>query len=83
MYEWLWGHTKAQIELMMIDAPYTCYEADKDKKRQAGDKEPPSEEAMKDAVRRWEERKKTRKFKLGDFLGGSSKPVEQEQINKE
>lgn len=83
MYEYFWGHTKAQIELMTIDGIYTCYKKDEKKNSGGGSHTPPSPEKMKDVVRRWEENKKKRKFKLEDFLGGgASKPAAEGSQNK-
>lgn len=76
MYEFNWGFTKAQIDLMNIDAPYTCYEAAKEDRTSGGSKEPPSREKMEETVRKWEERKKTRKFNLETFLGKGVLPKE-------
>lgn len=67
MYEYYWGHTAAQVDLMTADAPFVAY-----KKR-----EQTKEEKMKNYTRekakrdydRWLERKKNRKTGLQTFLG--------------
>ena len=63
MYEYNWVYTIAQIELMTIDAPLTCYKArEKDKNT------PPTAEELNETVREWKERKKKRKWKMEDLL---------------
>lgn len=63
MYEYNWVYTIAQIELMTIDAPLTCYKArEKDKNT------PPTAEELNETVREWKERKQKRKWKMEDLL---------------
>ena len=63
MYEYKWVYTIAQIELMTIDAPLTCYKArEKDKNT------PPTAEELTETVREWRERKTKRKWKMEDLL---------------
>ena len=65
MYEYYWGYTAAQIELASIDAPYVAYKA---KEKKSGiDPDYNREKANRD-YKKWEERRKKRKFKLDDFL---------------
>lgn len=63
MYEYNWVYTIAQIELMNIDAPITCY-----KKRKRAEGEKPTQKEMGETVERWKERKKKRKWKMQDLL---------------
>lgn len=62
MYEYYYVYTIAQIELMNIDVPMTCYRRKRDKDA------PPTREEMDETVRKWEERKKRRKWKIEDLL---------------
>lgn len=63
MYEYNWVYTIAQIELMTIDAPLTCYKArEKDKNT------PPTADELNETVKEWKERKKKRKWKMEDLL---------------
>ena len=67
MYEYMWGMTAAQIELMTADAPFIAY-----KKREKSDEEKRKSYTREQARRdyeKWEQRKRTRKFNLGTFLG--------------
>ena len=81
MYEYYWGHTAAQIELMDIDAPITVWKKHESKGGlKPGDKGyRPDPKKLDDAVRRWKERKAEREkrgFKLGHFLRtGEQKPL--------
>lgn len=68
MYEYYYVYTIAQIELMNIDAPMTCY------RHERGKNTPPTRAEMDETVKRWEERKKKRKWKMQDLLRESSKP---------
>ena len=63
MYEYNWVYTIAQIELMTIDAPLTCYKA-----RERDKNTPPTAEELNETVREWRERKKKRKWKMEDLL---------------
>ena len=58
MYEYNWVYTIAQIDLMNIDAPMTCYKERKDKGNE------PTAEELEETVKKWEERKKKRKWKM-------------------
>lgn len=74
MYEYMCGHTVAQIELMSIDRPFTAYKRTRE--------ETVSEKAkrMDDVVERWKKRKEERKkkgFDIMKFLStGEKKEVE-------
>lgn len=76
MYEYLWGYTRAQIELMNHDAPITVYKASK-KKHSAGDKPDPEKCHM--AVLKWKLRRAKRKFNIGSVL----KDIQQQNGNKD
>ncbi len=82
MYEYYWGYTIAQIELAGSDAPFIAYKA-KDKLRpgQPGFKSDP--EKIKRDVARYEERKKNRKFRLENFLGGKKSGIVNNINNKD
>lgn len=63
MYEYRTVYTIAQLELMNIDAPLTCYKAkERDKNT------PPTTEELNQTVRDWKERKSKRKWKMQDLL---------------
>lgn len=62
MYEYYWVYTIAQIELMNIDIPFTCYKDKKDKN------DTPTREEMDAVVEKWKERKKRRKWNMQDLL---------------
>lgn len=69
MWEYQWGHTKAQIELMTADAPFVAYKKrDKGKPGDPGFKSDP--EKIRADYEKWLARKKTRKVNLESFLGG-------------
>lgn len=82
MYEWYWGHTAAQIELIDVDAPLVCYKnRDSNSGLKPGERGwKPNAEKLKDTVRKWKERKEKRKekgFALDTFLAtGEKVPVE-------
>jgi len=63
MYEYYWGHTAAQIELMKIDAPLTVYKARNDKPK-PGEKgyTKTAAQAARD-YERWKARKEEEKRK--------------------
>ena len=63
MYEYRTVYTIAQLELMNIDAPITCYKA-----RERDKNTPPTAEELNQAVRDWKERKSKRKWKMQDLL---------------
>ena len=81
MYEWYWGHTAAQIQLIDIDQPITVFKKrDPNEGLKPGDKGwKPNAKKLDDTVRRWQERKAERKkrgFKLDQFLRtGDKVPV--------
>lgn len=63
MYEYRTVYTIAQLELMNIDAPLTCYKAkERDKNT------PPTAGELNQTVRDWKERKSKRKWKMQDLL---------------
>lgn len=82
MYEYYWGHTAAQIDLIDIDQPLTVYAKHENKSGlKPGDKGyKPDKKKLEDAVRKWEKRKAEREkrgFKLDHFLQtGEKVPVE-------
>ena len=68
MWEYYWGHTKAQVELLSVDAPFVAYKKrDKPKPGQPGYKSDP-DKVQRD-YEKWLERKKTRKVHLETFMG--------------
>jgi len=81
MYEWYWGHTAAQIDLIDIDAPIVCYEKhDNNKGLRPGDKGyVPNPKKLDAAVKKWEQRKAAREargFRLDTLLAtGEKVPV--------
>lgn len=82
MYEWYWGHTAAQIEMMEIDQPLTLYRRrDPNEGLKPGDKGYKySRKKMEDTVERWKRRKAEREkrgFMLDRFLQtGEKVPIE-------
>ena len=88
MYEYYWGHTAAQIELIDADVPFTCYKRrDKNDEAVTANKPRPGEpgykpdaEKLERAVEKWKERKKRRKFDMKHYLATGEKiPVKQEE----
>jgi len=82
MYEWYWGHTIAQIELIDIDQPITVYKrtTEKPKPGQPGFSKT-ADEARKD-YEKWLERQKREKeqgikIDLGTFLSTGKKVPKQ------
>lgn len=78
MYEYNWGHTAAQIELMRADAPVTVYKA-RDDRPKPGEQgfTKTAEEAARDYAR-WKRRKEEEKKKgvrvdLDTFLSTGGK----------
>lgn len=72
MWEYMWGHTKAQVELMSVDAPFVAYKKkDKPKPGDPGYKSDP--EKIQRDYEKWLERKKRRKVDLNTFLGDKNK----------
>ena len=84
MYEWYWGHTAAQIQLIDIDQPITVYKRrDKNEGLKPGDKGyRPDPKKLDEAVERWQKRKEAREkrgIRLDQFLStGDRVPVEKE-----
>lgn len=81
MWEYYWGHTKAQIELMTIDVPLTLFKKDKSGKPKPGEKGyKPNPKKLQEAVERWKKKKEDRKkrgFSLSKFLNTGEKiPVD-------
>ncbi len=73
MYEYYWGHTAAQIQLIDIDQPITLYKRrDQNEGLKPGDKGwKPNKKKLDDTVERWKKRKAEREkrgFKLDQFL---------------
>ncbi len=73
MYEWYWGHTIAQIQLIDIDQPLTAYKRrDPNNGLKPGDKGyKPDPKKLESALRRWEKRKAEREkrgIRLDAFL---------------
>lgn len=82
MYEWYWGHTAAQIQLIDIDAPMIVYKKhDRNEGLKPGDKGyKPDPKKLEAAVERWQKRKAAREkrgIRLDTFLQtGEKVPVE-------
>lgn len=84
MYEWYWGHTAAQIELIDADAPFTCYkrrEKSNDGGLKPGDRGyKPDAQKLEATVKKWEKRKAAREargFSLNKLLAtGEKVPIE-------
>ena len=73
MYEYYWGHTAAQIQLIDIDQPIIVYKRqDQNSGLKPGDKGyRPDKKKLDAAVERWQKRKAEREkrgFKLDQFL---------------
>lgn len=63
-YEYLWGHTAAQIDLMMYDAPVVKYKKDDSGKPKPGEKGfTMTAEKAQAAYRKWKERNDADKAK--------------------
>ena len=62
MYEYYWGHTAAQIQLIDIDQPLTVYKRhDSSSGLKPGDKGyKPNAKKLDEAVERWKKRKAER-----------------------
>ena len=77
MYEYYWGHTAAQIELIDADAPMICYKKHDDKSSRPGEKGyKPNAKKLDDTVAKWKKRKAEREargFKLTPFLATGEK----------
>ena len=84
MYEYYWGHTAAQIQLIDIDQPLTVYKRhDSSSGLKPGDKGyKPNAKKLDEAVERWKKRKAEREkrgFKLDQFLRtGEKVPITDE-----
>ena len=82
MYEYYWGHTAAQIELMFIDQPLTVYKRhDPNEGLKPGDKGyKPNKKKLDQTTERWKKRKADREkrgFRLDKLLAtGEKVPVE-------
>lgn len=84
MYEWYWGHTAAQIELIDIDAPFVCYAKHEERHGRGlkpGDKGyKPNKKKLDACVEKWQKRKAAREargFDLNRFLTtGEHVPIE-------
>lgn len=90
MYEYYWGHTAAQIELIDIDQPLTVYNTNDDKGSglKPGDKGyRPNEKKLKATVERWKKRKAEREkrgFKLDTFLRtGEKVPIDKDKTQRQ
>ena len=84
MYEYYWGHTAAQIELIDADAPMICYKKHEGSRSglKPGDKGyKPDAKKLEDTVAKWKKRKAAREargFKFGHFLAtGEKVPVDE------
>lgn len=68
MYEWYWGHTAAQIDLIDIDQPMTVFKAHKNEAKpgQKGFKKTAAEAARD--YQRWKENKERLAKKFGKKL---------------
>ena len=78
MYEYYWGHTIAQIQLIDIDQPITVFERSKDNKPgKPGYK--PNARKLREATEKWKKRKAEREkrgFDLNKFLRtGEKEPI--------
>ena len=84
MYEYYWGHTAAQIQLIDIDQPITLYKkSDPNEGLKPGDKGwKPNAKKLKKTVEDWKKRKAEREkrgFKLDTFLRtGEKVPVDKD-----
>lgn len=82
MYEYYWGHTAAQIQLIDYDQPLTLYRRhDPNEGKKPGDPGwKPNKKKLEDTVEKWKKRKKEREergFDLNMFLGTGAKiPVD-------
>ena len=83
-YEYKWGHTAAQMDLIFIDQPLTLYKRrNPNEGLKPGDKGYKySRKKMEETVERWKKRKAEREkrgFKLDKFLQtGEKVPIEKE-----
>lgn len=83
MYEYYWGHTKAQIELIDIDQPFTAWAKSENTKKPGDKGYKPDKKKLDAAVERWKQRKAEREkrgFSLDAFLNTGKKiPTTQEE----
>lgn len=81
MYDYYWVYTSAQIELMNADAPFIAYKKrdKKDEGNPSGNGGEPTKESCEETVRKWQERRKKRRFKVQDFLQGRLNTKEKSQ----
>lgn len=81
MYDYYWVYTSAQIELMNADAPFIAYKKrdKKDEENLSGNGGEPTKESCEETVRKWQERRKKRRFKVQDFLRGRLNTKEKSQ----
>jgi len=81
MYEYYWGHTAAQIELIDADQPLVlCKKHDPNEGKKPGDPGwVPDPKKLQESVEKWKKRKKAREergFDLSRFLNtGEKEPV--------
>lgn len=72
MYEYMWGHTIAQIELIDIDQPVTFFKHDSSNRPKPGEKGyVPDKKKLDACVEKWKKRKAERDkegFILDKFL---------------
>lgn len=82
MYEYYWGHTAAQIDLIDIDQPLTVYaKHESNSGLKPGDKGwKPNAKKLEESVRKWKKRKAERAkrgFRLDRFLAtGEKVPID-------
>lgn len=81
MYEYYWGHTAAQIEIIDIDQPATFFRHERNGGVKPGDPGyKPDPKKLEETVRKWRKRKEEREkrgFSLETFLRtGEKKPVD-------
>lgn len=81
MYDYYWVYTSAQIELMNADAPFIAYKKrdNKDEEKPSGNGGEPTKESCEETVRKWQERRKKRRFKVEEFLNGQMNADEKSQ----
>ena len=81
MYDYHWVYTSAQIELMNADAPFIAYKKrnKKDEGNPSDGGTEPTKESCEETVRKWQERRKKRRFKVQDFLQGQLNTKEKSQ----
>lgn len=80
MFEYYWGHTAAQVQLIIYDRPKTVYKMDRNRGLKPGEKGyKPDKKKLDAAVERWKKRKAERErqgFSLDKFLStGKKEPI--------